>query len=65
MLTRPNRRIVYAGAAVNTASSEDGNSDEASAEQKVKYEAEEGEEGDASKKAGQNDGEGGVDDCSA
>lgn len=50
---------------MNTASSEDGNSDEASAEQKVKYEAEEGEEGDASKKAGQNDGEGGVDDCSA
>lgn len=65
MVASPNRRIVHAAATFGAASGEDGDGDEASAEEEVKEKAEESEEGDAAEEAGEDDGESGVDDSSS
>ena len=57
-----NGRIVDGAATFGATSCEDRNGDEASAEEKIKAEAEEGEKGDAAQEAGQDDGESSVDD---
>jgi len=63
-LTRPNGRVVDTAAAVLAAFSEDGNGNEATAEDDIEDKPEEGEEGDASEEESEDDGECGVDDCS-
>lgn len=65
MLSRSNRRIVNATAAIFAASCEDCNGNHSTAEADVENYAEEGEESNASKEASENDGESGVDDSSA
>ena len=65
MLTGPNGRIVGTRAAVSAAPGEDGNGNEAAAEQDVENKAEEGEDGDASEEESEDNGETSVDDSSA
>lgn len=65
MMSSTNWRIVDAAATFVAASCEDSDSYEAAAEKNIEDEAEESEEGDATKEAGKDDGEGSVDDsCS-
>ena len=62
MVLGSNGRIVNGAATFGATSCEDSNGDETCAEEKVKAEAEEGEEGDAAQEASQDDGERSVDD---
>ena len=61
-MSNPNRRVVDGAATFGATSCENGDGDEASAEENVKNEAEESEEGDAAEEAGKDNGEPSVDD---
>ena len=65
MVSGSNGRIIDGAATFGATSCKNSNGDEASAEEKVKAEAEEGEKGNTAQEAGQDDGESSVDDSAS